>query len=154
MKNLTGSLLSLTVLCFLCAVVIAGEEQSTSEGTSTQVTAEDVANAVTAAVQAQFKADGMFHAKDNVLNKTWDLSMEKVHKDKLHVLENGDYFACVDFKAKDGAMLDVDFFLKNKDGKLVVTDSSIHKVDGTARYTYQEKGGVYLRVEKTKSESE
>jgi hypothetical protein len=69
-----------------------------------------------------------------------------VHKDRLQALADGRYFACVDFKAADGTMVDVDFFLKKDGDKLVVTDTSVHKIDGKARYNYEEKDGVWVRV--------
>ena len=63
---------------------------------------------------------------------------------------DGSYFACVDFKAEDGTMLDVDFFLKKQGDGLVVTDTSVHKVNGKARYNYEEKNGVWVRVPEKK----
>jgi hypothetical protein len=52
----------------------------------------------------------------------------------------------VDFKAADGTMVDVDFFLKKQGDRLVVAETSVHKVNGTARYNYEEKNGVWVRV--------
>jgi hypothetical protein len=43
-------------------------------------------------------------------------------------------------------MVDVDFFLKKEENKLVVTDTSVHKIDGKARYNYEERNGVWVRV--------
>jgi hypothetical protein len=42
--------------------------------------------------------------------------------------------------------VDVDFFLKKDGDKLVVTDTSVHKINGKARYNYEEKDGVWVRV--------
>jgi hypothetical protein len=84
--------------------------------------------------------------RDDVLNKTWSLELVRVHKDKLQALADGRYFACVDFKAPDATMVDVDFFLKKDGDKLAVTDTTVHKVDGKARYNYEEKNGVWVRV--------
>jgi hypothetical protein len=89
---------------------------------------------------------GRFPVKDDVLNKTWQLELVRVHRDRLQALENGSYFACVDFKAEDGTMVDVDFFLKKQGDELVVTDTSVHKVSGKPRYNYQEKDGVWRKV--------
>jgi hypothetical protein len=43
----------------------------------------------------------------------------------------------------------VDFYLKNQDGKLAVTDTTVHKIDGAARYMYEEQDGFWERVETT-----
>ncbi|HEV8231482.1 MAG TPA: transglutaminase domain-containing protein, partial [Thermoanaerobaculia bacterium] len=91
-------------------------------------------------------AGGKFSVRDDVLNKTWELELVRVHKDRLQALADGRYFACVDFKAADGTMVDVDFFLKKEGDKLVVNDTSVHKIDGKARYNYEEKDGVWVRV--------
>ncbi len=95
----------------------------------------------TAAVSA-----GKFPVKDDVLKKTWDLELVKVHNDKLQALADGRYFACVDFKAADGTMVDVDFFLKKEGDALMVSDTTVHKINGKARYSYVEKDGVWSRV--------
>jgi hypothetical protein len=89
---------------------------------------------------------GRFSVQDDVLKKTWQLELVRVHKDRLQSLADGTYFACVDFKAQDGTMVDVDFFLKKQGDQLVVTDTSVHKVDGKARYNYEEKDGVWVKV--------
>jgi glucose/arabinose dehydrogenase len=89
---------------------------------------------------------GKFPVKDEILKKTWDLELVKVHNDKLQALADGRYFACVDFKAGDGTMVDVDFFMKKDGDALVVTDTTVHKINGKARYNYQEKDGVWVRV--------
>lgn len=91
-------------------------------------------------------ANGRFPVKDDVLNKTWDLKLVRVHNDKLQALADGRYFACVDFEAPDATMVDVDFFLKKEGDGLAVTDTTVHKINGKARYGYQEKDGVWVRV--------
>jgi len=122
-------------------------EHPKAEHPAKKMTTVDIDKAITAHITDASKADGKFHAKDNVLNKTWDLTLVKVHKDKLTALDAENYFACVDLKADDGTMVDVDFFLKNDKGKLVVTDTSVHKINGEARYMYEEKDGFWVRVD-------
>ena len=92
------------------------------------------------------KAGGKFPAQDNVMNKTWALELVRVHTDKLAQLDANTYFACVDFKAEDGTMVDVDFFLKSEGGKLRFTETTVHKINGQARYSWQEKGGFWEKV--------
>ena len=89
---------------------------------------------------------GKFAVKDDVLNKTWQLDLVKVHTDKLTQLDENTYFACVDFKADDGTLVDVDFYLKNDKGKLALSDTTVHKINGKARYNYEKKGNYWERV--------
>lgn len=107
----------------------------------------------TADLEQVIKADiaakerrGFFRLKDPVDKKTWRLKLDRVHTDKLTQLDPDTYFACVDFNASDGKKVDVDFFLKRKDGKLVMTDTTIHKVNGVPRYAWQEQEGFWKRV--------
>ncbi len=158
MKRFTGVALSALLVLFWGGFVLAQTnehptehpkktEQPKAEHPAKKMTTEDIDKAITAHIVDASKADGKFHAKDNVLNKTWDLTLVKVHKDKLTALDADNYFACVDLKADDGTQVDVDFFLK-KDGKnLVVTDTTVHKINGEARYMYEEKNGFWVRVD-------
>jgi len=137
-------------LCFLlCPRIAMGQAEHPSEHpqSAKKVSVDQIDKAIRADVDQKSKAaGGKFPVKDDVLNKTWELELVLVHKDKLQALEDGRYFACVDFKAADGTMVDVDFYLKKDGDKLVVTDTTVHKVNGKARYTYQEKNGVWVRV--------
>ena len=110
------------------------------------ITTADLEKAIKARIGEKTKADGgVFKVEDKVLNKTWDLTLVKVHTDKLTPLSADTYFACTDFKAKDGTVVDVDFYLKNQDGKLVITDTTVHKINGKPRFNYVEKNGVWVR---------
>jgi len=112
-----------------------------------KLSTDDIDAAIRAHIEEKSKASGSrFEVRDDVLNKTWSLELVRVHKDKLQALADGRYFACVDFKAPDATMVDVDFFLKKDGDKLAVTDTTVHKVDGKARYNYEEKNGVWVRV--------
>ena len=44
------------------------------------------------------------------------LNLVRVHTEYLSNLGSHRYFACVDFKADDGTMVDVDFYFKDDDG--------------------------------------
>jgi hypothetical protein len=111
-----------------------------------KVSTDDIDAAIRAHIEEKSKASGGFEVRDDVLNKTWSLELVRVHKDKLQALADGRYFACVDFKASDATMVDVDFFLKKDGDKLAVTETTVHKIDGKARYNYEEKNGVWERV--------
>ena len=162
MKRFAGVALSVLLVLFWGGFVLAQtkehpaehpkktettEHPKKAEHPAKKMTTADIDSAITAHIVDGSKADGKFHAKDNVLNKTWDLTLVKVHKDKLTALDADNYFACVDLKADDGTMVDVDFFLKKDGAKLVVTDTTVHKINGEARYMYEEKDGFWARVD-------
>jgi hypothetical protein len=112
-----------------------------------KLSTDDIDAAIRAHIDEKSKTSGgRFEVRDDVLNKTWSLELVRVHKDKLQALADGRYVACVYLKAPDAAMVDVDFFLKKDGDKLAVTDTTVHKVDGKARYNYEEKNGVWVRV--------
>ena len=90
--------------------------------------------------------NGVFKLEDPKLKKTWDLTLDKVHTDRLSKISPDTYFACVDMKDPNGKTLDVDFFLKAKGGKLEMTDTTVHKVEGKPRYKWEEKDGLWKRV--------
>ncbi len=90
--------------------------------------------------------DGKLAVNDDVLNKTWQLELVKVHTDKLTQLDDKTYFACVDFKATDGTPVDVDFYMKNDNGKLSLSDTTVHKINGKPRFNYEKKGNYWERV--------
>jgi hypothetical protein len=92
---------------------------------------------------------GKFQVKDDVLNKTWSLELVRVHKEKLTPLSDTRYFACVDFNADDGTKVDVDFYMDYKDGKFSLADTTVHKINGKARFDYQQNGDLWERVKRT-----
>ena len=107
-------------------------------------TMDELEKAITAEIQNDSKADGFYHLKDG--DKTWNLTLDHVHKEKLARIDPKTYFACTDFKSDDNHTVDVDFFMKDDGEKLVLTDATLHKVDGKARYNWKEKDGYWVRV--------
>ena len=89
---------------------------------------------------------GKLAVQDDVLSKTWRLELVRVHTDKLTQLDEKTYFACVDFKADDGTPVDVDFYMKNDNDKVTLSDTTVHKVNGKPRFTYEKKGNFWERV--------
>lgn len=108
---------------------------------------DDLESAIKSAVVAKEKAGGGYYRlADKTAKKTWLLKLDHVHRERLSRLDEHTYFACTDFKSKDGHTVDVDFFMKDKNGKLVMSDATVHKVDGKPRYNWEEKDGFWKRV--------
>ena len=123
------------------------EHPSKEHPAAKPATTADIEKSIRAHIDDTDKTnDGKFPGKDGVLKKTWALTFDHVHTDELAQLDKDTYFACVDFNADDGAKVDVDFFLKSKGDKLEVTDTSVHKINGVARYNYQQEGDFWTRV--------
>jgi hypothetical protein len=154
MKTPVSTVLALSLTALLAAPVIAQQKEHPQKKehpehpkSEKKLSVDDIDAAIRSNIEEKAKAsEGKFLVRDEVLDKTWELELVRVHKDRLQALADGRYFACVDFKAADGTMMDVDFFLKKDGDKLVVTDTSVHKINGKARYNYEEKDGVWVRV--------
>jgi len=153
MKRPLALAIALTCMAFFSLWAVAQEkkehpkEHPEHPKSEKKVSTDEIDKAIQAHIEKTAKASGgKFPVKDDVLKKTWELELVKVHKDKLQALADGTYFACVDLKAADGTMVDVDFFLKKEGDALAVSDTTVHKINGKARYSYVEKDGVWSRV--------
>ena len=88
--------------------------------------------------------DRKFHVKYG--KKDLALDLVKVHDDRLSSLGSGKYFACVDMKATNGTIYDIDFFMAGQPGSMTVTETSVHKINGKPLYNWKEESGVWKRV--------
>jgi hypothetical protein len=89
-------------------------------------------------------ADKKFHMPYQ--GKDLALDLIKLHDDRLSSLGGDKYFACVDMKGSDGKIYDVDFFMVVRPGKLTVTETSVHKINGKPLYNWKEEKGVWKKV--------
>jgi hypothetical protein len=104
---------------------------------------DDLDKAIRTAI-AERETNGVYQLKDG--DKTWDLKLDKVHRERLARVDETTYFACTDFQSSDKHTVDVDFFMKDDGEKLVMTDATLHKVDGKPRYNWKEKDGYWVKV--------
>ena len=88
--------------------------------------------------------DRKLHVRNQGKNLVLDLI--KVHDDRLSNLGASKYFACVDMKGTDGKIYDIDFFMAVQPGKLTVTQTSVHKINGKPLYNWKQEGGVWKKV--------
>lgn len=111
-----------------------------------ELTREDVAVGIKKHIEDQTrKGRGKFRLKDG--DRDLALTLVKVHNDKLAVLENELCFACVDMKADDGTIYDIDFFLSGDVESLKVTETILHKVNRNPRYGWEKNSeGKWVRV--------
>src|SRR6516165_7515837 len=85
-------------------------------------------------------ADKKVHMPYN--RKDLALDLIKVHDNRFSSLGGNKYFACVDMKGTDGKIYDIDFLMAVQTGKLTVTQTSVHKINGKALYNWKQQGGV------------
>src|SRR5213594_2879191 len=89
-------------------------------------------------------ADKKFHMPYQ--RKDLALDLIKVHDDRFSSLGGDKYFACVDMKGNGGKIYDIDFFMVPQPGKLTVTQTSVHKINGKPLYNWKQQGGVWKKV--------
>jgi hypothetical protein len=123
-----------------------GAEHPKKGGEEKQVSTADISAGIKQNIDAKSKKspDGKFHV--NYESQDLALDLIRVHDDRLSDLGGGKYFACVDMKATDGKTYDIDFFLTGQPGKMKVTDTSVHKIDGKPLYNWKEENGKWHKV--------
>ena len=111
-----------------------------------KITLQNLARAIESFVEADINLRGAFLVIDSRTNGVLKLTLEKVHKERLSHIGDDVYFACADFNADNGKVYDLDIFLHGKNtDNLTVTEISVHKEDGNARYGWQEQDGVWVK---------
>lgn len=106
------------------------------------------------ALAEQAKNHGVFRMKDDKTGKVLDLEFVDTHQPVRQLDENGHYFACTDFRAvgtKD-QIYDIDFWVDDKDGRMSVVQTRVHKVpelkDGrwveVPRYEWKDLGTSHV----------
>jgi hypothetical protein len=71
--------------------------------------------------------------------RTLRLKLVRVHIEYLASLGTDKNFACVDLVDTDGEVYDVDFFLSGPPGNMVVTETTVHKINGKPLYAWDQK---------------
>ena len=123
-----------------------GGEQPKKGGAAKQVSTADISAGIKKNIETDSKksSTGKFHA--NYQGQDLALDLIKVHDDRLQDLGDGKYFACVDMKGTDGKTYDIDFFLTGQPGKMKVTETAVHKIDGKPVYNWKEENGKWNKV--------
>ena len=145
----------LLTVCIFSIVSAQGEHPTGSKATASitpqivqgeKITLQNLARAIESFVEADINLRGAFLVIDPSTNEVLILNLEKVHKERLSHIGDDVYFACADFNADDGRVYDLDIFLQGKNtDNLTVTEISVHKEDGEARYGWQEQDGIWTK---------
>jgi YHS domain-containing protein len=105
------------------------------------------------ALKEQAKNNGIFKLKDDKTGKVLELQFIDTHQ-PIRQLDDGQYFACTDFRAagtKD-QIYDIDFWIVDKNGTMTVEKTRVHKVpelkDGrwveVPRYDWKDLGSSHV----------
>lgn len=116
-----------------------GDEHAGSK--APEVSAVQIKEAMKTHIEAKAQ-NGVFSINDQETGKDLKLRFVKIH-DPVRKIEGKGYFACTDFEVigEVGKLYDLDFWLNLKDGKLVVTETKIHKEP-------EQVGGVWQKKER------
>jgi len=140
------ALVCLTVLMIPAIVAVAEHpKEHPSSKKHSKVTKENMAEAIEAYVKTESDLKGgYFLVYDKKAGQALVLTLKLVHKERFSKIGKNTYFACADFETPEGKVYDLDIFMQgpNKD-ELVVTQITVHKEAGVARYTWHKVGGVW-----------
>ena len=89
---------------------------------------------------------GWMKVEDPEAKQTLKLRLDKIHRERLAKTGDKTYFVCADFKNPEGKRYDLDFWVKGDGDHLMVSDTTIHKVDGVPRYLWVEREGLWKRL--------
>jgi hypothetical protein len=106
------------------------------------------------AMTESLKNNGVFKLKDDKTGKELSLEFVDTHQPVRQLDNDGHYFACTDFRVvgtKD-QIYDIDFWVSDKDGKMTVDQTKVHKVpelkDGqwiqVPRYEWKDLGSSHV----------
>ena len=100
----------------------------------------EVMSAVEENALKEVGSDGVYKLKDDKTGQTLDLKFINAHQ-PVRKLDDGTYFACTDFRAAGTTdqIYDVDFWVKDQGGKMVVDQVRVHKVP-------EQKNGQWVQV--------
>jgi YHS domain-containing protein len=93
------------------------------------------------AIHESLKNSGVFKLKDDKTGKDLELEFVDTHQPVRQLDDDGHYFACTDFRVvgTKNQIYDIDFWVSDKDGKMTVDQTKVHKVP-------ELKGGQWVQV--------
>jgi hypothetical protein len=92
------------------------------------------------AMQVSAANHGVFKLKDDKTGQELELEFVDTHQ-PVRQLDDGHYFACTDFRVvgTKNQIYDIDFWVNDKDGKMTVDQTRVHKVP-------EQKDGQWVQV--------
>jgi hypothetical protein len=123
------------------------EEDPSADVAVERLTIDQLAEAITEWVAAEAAATGGYLVIEHPdTGEPLELSLDKVHRERLSRVGEQTYFACADFVGRDGTLYDLDVFMRGPNREaLETTEVTLHKENGEARYTWYEEDGVWKK---------
>jgi len=114
------------------------EEKGLAANTVLKVVTADIEAGIKANIDKKVEEGGGYF---NMSTDEQDLSLQlvRVHTEYLSNLGPKRHFACVDLADISGDVYDVDFFLEGDPGSMVVTETTLHKLNGKPFYTWKQR---------------
>ena len=137
-KTILVAVVVCTVLAVLAAYITARNAQQASSGSAPSAFTADIQNGIEKHIEEQTRlGEGYFRVpfEEGELR----LKLVRVHTEYLANLGPRRHFACVDLASTDGDVYDVDFFLAGDPDAMVVTETTVHKVNGQPLYVWKQK---------------
>ena len=127
------------VVCTLVAGYMAARNAAQgSSGPPPSVVTADIQEGIEQHIAEQTRLGGGYFTL-SFDEEELRLKLVRVHTEYLANLGPGRHFACVDLASSDGDVYDVDFFLAGEPGAMVVTETTVHKVNGQPLYAWKQK---------------
>ena len=151
----------LVVLCataglvFICSVFATNDrDEHVSIETIPHVVTADIKAGIEYHIEEQSRLGGGYFPLEFQGEKL-NLKLVRVHMEYLANLGPRRHFACVDLASTDGNVYDVDFFLSGDPGNMIVTETTVHKLNGRPYYLWeQQDDGTWIHVEATSASRE
>ena len=114
-----------------------------------KLTIAELATSIENYIQNDLVLKGGFFVYDKINKEILDLTLLKIHKERLSNIGGDTYFACADFQASNGNIYDLDIFMTGKSQEnLDVTEINVHKENSKARYLWENQKGIWVKVQK------
>lgn len=143
------------ILGVLLSMIMACNSSTKKETETRSEVAKNIPKVVTADIEAgiKYNIDKRVKEGGGYFNMTTDdskalrLQLVRVHTEYLSNLGPRRHFACVDLADVSGDVYDVDFFLEGDPGSMIVTQTTLHKLNGRPFYSWkQRKDKTWYRV--------
>ena len=134
------------ITLLILALVMACNTSTKEKKEEKTLAVKNIPEVVTADIEAGIKANiakkveeggGYFNMKSD--GKELRLQLVRVHTEYLSNLGPRRHFACVDLADVSGDVYDVDFFLDGDPGRMSVTETTLHKLNGKPFYTWKQR---------------
>ncbi|MDA2934691.1 hypothetical protein MYX82_10165 [Acidobacteria bacterium AH-259-D05] len=128
-RHFTNGAVLLIVLYMGLAACQSPVETAQQAPAQTPPSDADVKAAIKRYVEEDVALKGGFFLKDPTTDQVQVLSFDHVHE-AVNEVEDGRYYACVDFKDTAGNIYDVDIYLKGTATELKPDNLIVHKING------------------------